>query len=788
MPGNQLFCVVKEIKTADHVSIVQLTAKKKTIDKVSTYDTIFLDGITPGTKLPLRIVKRIKNGFQVAFGENNIGYVHDLYLDKDINKYENDMEVTGMLLYVLPIVKLAYFSLLINDRKKKFNYGDIINKAKVLQIREREGILVGLPSSDKSSVNRAFGLVPRYKIGVPFDKIPTTFAPGTTHKCRIIGYRWMEQLHLCSMEYLLLKAKLISDLKIGDVVKVQVTDVNDKNHVFVQTEFIRGFVPPEHVSDNGFTNEVRKLIGKSVQARVLSIDTWTSRVKFTLKNSLIHSDLPVLCDISQAKCGSIYHGTVVNVQENCLVIRFYGDVRGFLPYTAGSSNIYNHYNYRVVGQTVAVRVKSIDEKKKKMKLEFVLEEPEDVESCFSVGQSVEGIIIGRTMESEDMNGMLTVQLCNKNGSHENGFLPVGHLAPCIKLGYKLMWKYNLGDTIKAIVFATKPQLLLSRTFIPLLEERSFNSLKVDSSILCSVYDTLQGIVRVILPVEDYDRYGYVSKLNTSNFNLLQQYQLLYAGIKAINKREKLLHLTLNLTEVWENTLNDDMKIHASVDVLTMYLNKTRELDELIGDHPLAKITLGQKVSGPVVNCSCDGIEILVCDGVKAFAKKEHSYGNYEKGQSVNGVVLWKEDDCVYVSLLPGIINSISSKQNMLPALPLGITLRAKILMITEWFILVLVKRNSLGYLACLPVRRHLNHISPDLACYEVHAKVRVYCVADRNESSLVPICMLKSEFENLRSTSKTMVKSSCGAKTKPLKRKKLSDKNDATHSKKMKQI
>ncbi|XP_020299411.1 protein RRP5 homolog isoform X2 [Pseudomyrmex gracilis] len=783
LPGNQLFCVVKEIQTADHVSIVHLTAKKKTIDKVSTYDTMFLDSITPGTQLSLRIVKRIKNGFQVAFGENIIGYVHDLHLDKDISKYKNDMEVTGMLLYVLPIVKQAYFSLLITDCKKKFNYGDFINKAVVLQIREKEEILVRLPfSSDKPSVNHAFGLIPLFKSVFPFDKIPTIYAPGTTHKCRIRGYWWIEQLHLCSMEYYTFclqseaKAYSFRDFKIGDVVEVQVTDVK-KNHVFVKTKFSRGFVPPEH------NNGARQFIGgESIRVGVLSIDPWTSWVKFTMR---LYSDLPILCDISQAKCGSIYHGTVVKVRKNCSIIRFYEDVKGYVPHSICPRCFDNRS--QKIGKIVKVRVKSIDEKKKKMKLEFVSTGPQNNSVSIDLGQEVRGIII-RKQEFGDMDGMLTVQVYISNEIYITGFLPAGHMAPCIKLGYKIMREYKLGDIITAYVFNTVPTLLLSRAYKFKFDANRFSWLKENSFILCSVDDILESTVRVVLPVKQiYCKYAKLSKRDTSNFKLLHKHQLLYARIKTSDNQEKRVYLTQNLTEIW-GTLDEDRKKDLLTTPLIAYLYATKELNmrfEQLG-HPLARITLGQTVFGVIVSCDSDGVEIRLSDGVKAIAKKEHSYGNNRNGKLVNSVVLWK-DDCLYVSLLPEVMNSISSKQDTLPALPLRITLIAEILMITEWFVLVLVKRNNSGYLACLPVRRNLNHFSPDLPCYKVHAKIRVYCVSNKNDFSM-PVCMLESEYENLRATSETVSKSSCGPNSKSSKRKKLSNGNDVTRSKKMKKI
>lgn len=99
------------------------------MENVSRHDIVSLDALIPGTKLTLCIKKVLPNGLQVIFGRNNIGYINQIYLDSPLSAYTDNMEVIGTLLYILPTVKLTYFSLLIDtSEKEKLKAGDVIKK------------------------------------------------------------------------------------------------------------------------------------------------------------------------------------------------------------------------------------------------------------------------------------------------------------------------------------------------------------------------------------------------------------------------------------------------------------------------------------------------------------------------------------------------------------------------------------------------------------------------------------------------------------------------------------
>ncbi|RLU17008.1 hypothetical protein DMN91_011077 [Ooceraea biroi] len=754
-PGNQLFCVVKEIETVDRTSVIKLSAKKRKINNVSTHDTPSLDALTPGTKLQLRVTKVLSNGLQITFGNRNVGYVNQVYLDNPA--YTENTKLTGTLLYVLPTVKLAYFSLLTDtSERERLKVGDVIQKARVL-FREAKGIVFRL------SMSGLRGFVSLRRTDVPPAKIPAEFKEGSAHRCRVLSYNWTEHLYVCTMEHDLLKRKYFSasDLKLGDTLNVTVVNVDTKSgFVQVQVGKIWGAVPPEHVSDVGSSASSKLKVGDGVEARVLDND----KVKFTLKQSLIKSKLPVLHDIHEARCGSKYHGTVTKISKTGMLVRFYGDVKGWVP----RANYGMSWNYSL-GQTVTVCVEHVEKEEGKMKLKIVSERQEERPADLSIGEMVEG-----TITESSVNG---VQLrINKEGKVVTGFLPASHMAPCIEVGSLLSARYAAGDEISALVFSREPSLTFSRTFVTQEQYRSFDALKVGDCIPCTIRDISADGVRVILPVENYSKFGFVPYKNISNFELLQVNQIQFVKIIAINKREKHLALTMSLKDVWDNLPDHEVKMMTAVDVLSLYLSKLSELanQAVYKGKPISSAILGQKVSGTVDKITKHGLILRLDNHLTGTVRMEHYSGiKLKVGDKVYGTILWKNyiHDLVDVSILPRIVNGISSKQKTLPQLPTGVVLRAEILMISKWFILVLIKRNGVGYLAVLPVRRHINDVSPDLSSYKIHAKIRVYVVVNGDKTDVVPICMLKSAFE----VSKNAVIMQSTTKTETLKRKDLSE-------------
>jgi len=261
------------------------------------------------------------------------------------------------------------------------------------------------------------------------------------------------------------------------------------------------------------------------------------------------------------------------------------------------------------------------------------------------------------------------------------------------------------------------------------------------------------------------------------------YEILFAKIIAIDKQKRELTLTTSLKAVWESVLNYNLKIMMGMDLLTLYLAKIAELERFYRYKPISSLTLGQKVNATVENITESGTLTLRLNDhdLKGVVQPEHYLDVPKEGDTVFGIIMWKNyiDNVVEMSLLPRVINSIA-RQDLLPALPTASLKRAEILLVTKWFLLMVVKHEGKGYLAAMPVRRHKNDTDPDTTPYKIHAKTRVYTVLAKSECDILPTCMLKSIFKShLKSIAYLESESTIPPNNKQeLKRKRVSESND----------
>nr|KAF7435982.1 hypothetical protein H0235_004173 [Vespula pensylvanica] len=742
--GKQVFCYIKELRTTNNVTTINLSTKQKLIWKVIDYEIESLDVLTPGTRVPLRVRNILSNGLQVSYGKGHVGYINRIYMDKSVSSYTEDMTINGTLMYIMPTVKFGYFSLITNKKPEmeaqsdNMNRGDIVEKATVL-FRESNGIVLRLNSHLR-------GFVSLHRTGISFDKVATKFIPDSVHKCRVLFYNWMEKMYTCTMQHdeLLEKHFTESDLSVGDILRVQIRNINtENNYMTVNVGKMIGTVSSDHISDFGSNIMGTLKVGQWIEARVLNINKEKNKIQFTLKESLLRSNFPILSDIRNAKCGSRHHGTIVQINKNGLLVRFFGEVKGWLPCVyleKGTASV--NWNYSV-GQTIAVYIESVNENEKKMKLNLISNIANIRKNELLIGQVVEGNVIEASTEG------IRLQIKDKEEYPQEGFLPAGHMAPCIEIGRLLASKCIPGDVISALVFATEPSLLLSRTFLSDEKHRELKQLKVGDSIPSSVKDIAQDGVRVVLPINNYKKYGFVPYNKISNFDMIQANQMLFVKITNIDKKEEQLNLTMSLEKLWMQESDEGLKIMGSVDLLNLYFNKIKELvsNSYYKGRPISTASIGQVVTGRIDKITNHGLTLKLQNNLEGTVREEHYSGNVKVGDEVSGKILWINyvHEFVEVTLLPSIVCKINSKQNI--NVPTKTLLRGEIVMVSQWFILVLLKGKGKGTLAALPARRHVNDLRPDLRPYIFLSRIRCYAILNKQESDIMPICMLKSAFE-----------------------------------------
>ncbi|XP_043282743.1 protein RRP5 homolog [Venturia canescens] len=752
-PGKQLFCSVKKVKTSENSTTAHLTTKSKHVGTAITKDEQSLDAQIPGSKLVLSVKKILSNGLQVSFNDGSVGYVNRLYLDKPLDSYEPGMVIHGVLMYVMPTLKFAYFTLLPSDENKEhLEVGDIVEKAKVSFIGPK-GIVVVLKKGLR-------GFIPFRRTDVPYEKVSSKFSVDTTHKCRVLAYDLFEQIYVCTMERKLLEEKhfATTSFKPGDRVSVEVTKIRaETGFIVVTAGRAQGSVQPEHVTDPDNAAKKQLKVGDVVEARVLGPDKKQTGVLFTLKKSLIESTLPILHDFTDAQVGAKHHGTIVQMNSKGLLVRFYGPVKGWIPASSLDRNTASvNWNY-MLGQTIEVTIEKVDSKAERLTLSVYKENGKPTKGAnFEIGESVEGIVVEASVE-----GVHVRITKNSEDSVKTGFLPAGHMSPCEEVGSYLAARYTVGETISALVFSIKPRFLLTRTFVPRENYRDFETLKPGDCLPCSIQEINADSLKLVMPIKNFNSYGTVMRSRVENIDALHTHQILFAKVASIDRKHHKLSLITSLHNVIKDNSQHENDLIAAVDVLTLHFSKLRELseNEYYKNKPIVRAKIGMRVKATVDKVTDYGLVVKLENDVLGTVRKDHYKGKMKPGDLVNGTILWINyvHELAEITLLPNITNAISTKQKKLPKISIETQLRGDIVLVTNWFALVVLKGAGKGILAALPTRRHINDVEPDLTPYSIGKRIRCYVVLNQTETDFLPICLVKSSFEpekNVESPSK----------------------------------
>lgn len=735
--GKQIICAIKDIKLSENVYTAKVSVKPKQLDSVDS-NVLSLDSMVPGTQFSLSVRKVLKDGLQVYFGENNIGYINQLYLPNVLTSFEKGQEVAGTLLYIIPALKFAYFSLVpMEQEKKSLSIGDIISKAKVLS-QDSRGILLLL----KKNVR---GFIPLKRTEVEFEKISSVFTPDSTHKCKIIAYDMIGKFYVCSMEKKIMEQEYISsvNLQTGSIIKVTIDRIQENGYITVKCGNVTATVSPDEVSDPGQVKNFKT--GQTVQARVLST---SEKVWVTFKKSLIESKLPILSNIEEAKIDSTYEGTVVKISKVGIIVRFFNNIKGLIPkFLLPSQTASVNWNI-VVGQTITTVINKLNVENNRITLALTKKSKKVKSIKYKIGDTVEGVVTDSSADG------VHIQLKNDNEEHA-AFLPASHMAPCQEVGKMLSIKTVAGDKLSAVIFSVQPSIILSTIFAP---EKVFKieDLNVGDLIICSVANIFKNDVKVLMPISNCSKFGTIPKNKFDSVESIYKHQILFGKITKIDKKSGDIQLTAELTKVWKSVSEHEVKMMTAVDVLSCYLNKLNELSKNIyfTNKQISKFNLGQKIEG-VVESIMDNALLLKLEGdVKGIVRAEHFAKKYKPGDKVEGSILWVSHihEYIEITLMNKFMSSINKDQSTLEKIPIGTQLRGEIVLVTNWFVLAVLKGQGMGTLVSLPVRRHLNDTSPNITPYQIGDKLRCYGVLNKEEVNIMmPICLFKSAFEAHRS-------------------------------------
>lgn len=111
------------------------------------------------------------------------------------------------------------------------------------------------------------------------------YATGTTHRARVLGYSYLDNMYTLSLEQSILDKKYlrVQDIPVGDVLEVTVGAILPKGDIIVNiTDDLKGIVHPFQISDVKMANPEKKFkIGSKTKARVSYNNLRTSKQLLT---------------------------------------------------------------------------------------------------------------------------------------------------------------------------------------------------------------------------------------------------------------------------------------------------------------------------------------------------------------------------------------------------------------------------------------------------------------------------------------------------------------------------
>uniref|UniRef100_A0A383V4G5 S1 motif domain-containing protein n=1 Tax=Tetradesmus obliquus TaxID=3088 RepID=A0A383V4G5_TETOB len=435
--------------------------------QLQQWEGLNMGSLMPGALVSCKVRQVCPDGVLVSFCGFFHGAIDHCHLGSPVPednwqaRYKPGQRLQARLLYVDPASKrigLSCLPHLLNWRLPTAvpAMGQTFDQAVIARVDQGLGLLLRLPTEPESAVgfchvsNLADGQLGK-------GEIEKRFKVGGLVRGRVIGFRLVDALVAMSLKESVLAQQVYSvkDLYPGQHLDVTVLDATSAGLVVQITPNLKGLVPKTHMSDAGVLAEGSKLPsklkpGKTLVARVLSVDPVAKRVQLTLKKGLLGSKLPVLSDLRQAAPGMKLHGVVTGVQGFGVFVGFYGGVSGLLPKAhldllpgQTPADLYS------VGQLLRCQVASVDLRKgglvlkpssKKAAEEEAAAAAAEGAAAAAAGDPWGGLAVGSLLQqgavvqqvllrpAEQGGGLVELTVTGANGQPVLAHLPASHLS------------------------------------------------------------------------------------------------------------------------------------------------------------------------------------------------------------------------------------------------------------------------------------------------------------------------------------------------------------------------
>lgn len=402
---------------------------------------------------------------------------------------------TKLALSVLPHHQTLTFTG--KDALEAFPIGHVFDKT-IIKGKSSKFLFVDLLSGNIS------GQVHNSKIGQKDDI--DLFKIGTTHQARVLDYTLFDNFYILTMDKAQIEIPFVraNDIPIGTKVSGKIEKVSADGIVLNIDSRFQATVPPNHISDIKLVYPERKFkIGSLAKARILNVRSSGSKAHLTatLKRSLVNAeDEDIIANYNDLEAGKRIPATVEKILPSGCVVSFFGSVSAFLPISEISETyVQNANDYVKVGQTVKVRVISVDKENQKCLVSLRISGDLSETQSNAISQFEPGKTIVKVEILEKQRDAVNVKLAEFD---VNATIPVAHLADGpIDIARGQLKKLKVGELIDALVLSVdqRKRGLVLTSKPSLIADSQNGTLPTEYSDISISDKILHGFVKTVIP-------------------------------------------------------------------------------------------------------------------------------------------------------------------------------------------------------------------------------------------------------------------------------------------------
>ncbi|XP_057371391.1 protein RRP5 homolog [Daphnia carinata] len=733
-----------------HVATLTLS----TVDSIKFKQNVELNLSTliPATKLTVTVNKVLPQGLVVTFG-NLVGYVHKDHLvnaNDNVSSYEKSSNYTAVILYTLPLINAVYLSLKsslvkpVKEKKEK----DIIVPGQFFDAIITESTAVGLFIQLNKT---AKGFVPVRHLSDNqdiFEDTRSLFPIKSRKRCRVLNHASVDDIYICTMKKSLLTQKALryEDFTVGEVLEGKIDSVSPAGISVNLGVNLKGFIPKLHWADDPRLKkpELRFRVGNTITCRVLKVMVDRKNIHLTCKKALLDETVVAYTHPSQLDKNLGLKGTVVMIENNGVLVSFFGDLTGYMPRNRLSKKgISDISRYFYIGQVIDCVVHDIHETGK---VTLTLAKPDTEQTVKRAAQPVSNLgsivtcKVERVFDATDGGSSgLEVSIPSLKST---GFIPVGHLSDFPKLAPHLLHCYRPGQIIEEAVVWVCSKLQTVLTLKPIIvnyiKENCFPG-SIEEMGMISVFPCVAARQRsfgifasLLCPPNKFEVLFPSSQIPEELHSLSEkdvQHLTMEGRVIKVDKEAKKISLSALNTSV----------LQSDARVLEAFLRERERIRSHLmessdeGLKYLANLKVGDVVIGKLLADfkSSANLEFELPNGLKAIVPAYHHAKKISKANDlIVGSVLYCDLilRVVYVTTKDDVIKRITGTSKLEPR---GNKQKGKILLNTDYFSLVSLVDGKTKDIAFISNIRSINEtVAPLPAPFELGVDVDVAIDSD----------------------------------------------------------